>query len=752
MNNNINFSEELKPEKAIVEQQKEQKEINKENINKKYEGIYFDPRDLTLSEENDLSLIPKKDLVEYEKAKNEFDRKNENINLFFTLMERLNVECEKMRKNKILKKILFKLLVKRQEFMFYVLKKEFLMYSFEKEANLLKEIEGLLNSFNSQFFKFAEIYESGQKLDDECFKRVKDLYSKLEDLTKFYVEDNLFKSAKFYRFDVRLGDECSLHVKDLYNKLEDLPKFYGEDCNREIKSKMEFLEKAGNNTNYYLNYKLLKGYIISRIEEVDEYYEFFMDCFYKIAEYLDGFSFEKPKNFINKNGDEPITIFKDIKVKKKNLKYISFMDLYLKLYNKRNFFRRVLAKCYRLHLDVKDRELSNREYIFYIYDLVLKEKQNLKYLFSYLENLVRYYNLGNVKNFRNKLNLEKQFNLNNEFNEKYDPDSEESYPVEFKYNVYSIAEGFYEKNSKQLMEYFFDINLRKPRGNVGVLVDEYTNVYEYLDWRKMHFFMYKDKILNTKEEFIDGLKDASKNERNSSCFKFLKEVFKNLEDEMKKGDYSKNYGYKKLKGLINTLLFMETYEYGDFEFGDKNKRMLEEDILRARRFFQFFDDKNEKNKELCDFLLKYSKDKENVLKNSSKEIAEFFSNELKNELKKVKNEPVKGRNLLTGRSTDYPTMFNKDKFAIDFSEDVDRYITNHLNNGKEVTVEDSNFNEIYEKIESLVDKEGNLKRDFVNVEYSKYHSEALNELSEKLSELIKFLIEGINLYRSLKKS
>ena len=141
-------------------------------VNEKYEGLYFEPRDLTLSEKNNFSLIPKEELNAHEKVKKEFDRKNANIKLFFNLMERLNVECEKMQKNTILRKILFNLLAKRQEYMRYALSNyKFFIYDFEKEANLLKEIEDVLNSFNSQFFKFAEIYELGQSLDDECFLR-----------------------------------------------------------------------------------------------------------------------------------------------------------------------------------------------------------------------------------------------------------------------------------------------------------------------------------------------------------------------------------------------------------------------------------------------------------------------------------------------------------------------------------------------------------------------------------------------------
>ncbi len=690
-------------------------------VNKKNEDIYFNYRDLTLGDKNDLNLIPKEDLIEYEKVKNEFDIKNENINLFFTLMERLNVECEKMRKNIILKKILFNLIAKRQRYIKHVVRLSEYIYNFEKEANLLKEIEDVLNSFNSEFFKFAEIYELGQKLDDECFLRVKDLYNKLEDLTKFYEEDNQGRRKLIWSYMNYVGDE----------------------------------------NNLILNKKLLKRYIISRIEEVDEYYEFFMDCFYKIAEYLNGFSFEKPKNFIKENDDKPITIFKDVKEKKENLKYKSFMDLYLKFYDRRNFFKRVLAKCYRLHLCFAYEFLE-------LYDLVLKEKQNLKYLFSYLENLVRCYNLDNVKSFRNKLNLEEQFNPNNEFNKKYDPDSKESYPVEFKYNVYDIAEEFYEKNSKKWMKNFFSRRIMRNlpmsvrRRMADAPPDEVTITIN------KHMF----KI---KKEVIDYLKKISQYERHSVFVKFFKQVFKNLEDEMKKGDYSKNYVYKKLKGLINTLLHMETYKYSKFEdeFKNENLLLLGKDFTRFERFCDFFKDKRKKNKELYNFLIKYSKDKEKEiindedlydflvkyskhkekfleLENSSKEIAGFFSNELKNELKKIKNEPVKGRNLLTGRSTDYPTML-KGKHTLNLGEDFNYYITNHLNNEKDVEIEDSNFNEIFEKIESLVDKEGNLKRNFVNVE-RRYESEALNELSEKLSELIRFLIEGINLYRPLEKS
>lgn len=442
------------------------------------------------------------------------------------------------------------------------------------------------------------------------------------------------------------------------------------------------------------------------LSEVDKYYNNFMECLHDVAQYkiLDDETTVNLKN-IDSNISRKIKVYSDYEILKKNRIYATFFKMYVEFRRKREKFRNLLDY-------VKD--------LKYLEKIIKEEKEILKYLFGFLENLIRCYNRNNSK-FVGGVNLE-YFNPNNEFyhGEHYDSKCEYAYPVKFKYDVYDVIKNFYDVEIKNLEE-----NL------VGVEKLKLKNIDEKMDLEKERELNYAYEALSKKNElyykFIAYLNFDAIFRR----LELLRQLFNEIDYEIKfKNEEEKffklQFMFRKLRNHVR-LLFQNIFKSDEMIYYLKN----EEGMLR--KIYDL----------IIDFLPNYLKEKEKFINaeiesfndKELEEIKNYFRRAVLKEMVRVKNEPVSFKKMCYYYDKKFPLIFsdyewensNKNAVSINFNSVID----------------DVNFNSIFEKIDYFVDEYGNSKKPIKQQNKTENKDSILFRLYKNLNELVEFYLDGV---------
>ncbi len=455
--------------------------------------------------------------------------------------------------------------------------------------------------------------------------------------------------------------------------------------------------------------------IYDELTEVDKYYKCFMECLGDVAQYkiLDDETLNSGNINVNSNTSKKIKVYADYEILKKHRIYATFFKIYIEFKRKREKFRNLLDY-------VKD--------LKYLEKIIKEEKEILKYLFGYLENLVRCYNIDNSKN-GGGISLE-YFNSNNEFycGEHYDSKCEDAYPVKFKYDVYDAIKNFYDVEIKNLEENLVgDENLKLE------------NVNEKMDFKK-------ERELNCAYE------DLSK--KNDLYYKFiaylnfdaifrrlelLRQLFYEIDYEIKfKNEEEKFYKlqfmFRKLRNHVR-LLFQNISKSDEMNYYLKN----EEGMLRKiyDLIIDFLPDYLKKRDEFVNAEIENFNDEE------LEKIKNYFRMSVLREIVRVKDENVPFKKMYDYFGKKFPLIFrdykweNSNKKAISISLDG--------------VIDDVNFNSIFEKIDNLVDEYGNLKKPVTEQKKIENKDFILGRLYKNLNAIIELYLYGIvKFYERLK--
>ncbi len=618
--------------------------------------------------------------------------KKRNSELYYKAFDCLYEICKKYRETVLIKNkkpsllvALYKIIVAdKKEYDKNVLNIETL----EKEFELLQKIWIILTEINNEtFLKNLEIYELNRKLDcvenkysNDEFIKFKKLCDELHNLLKFYKENKINYSSD---------------VKRIYNKLGRVDNYY----NIFMKNLREFA-----------NCRITED--LRRIDEIKNN-----------EKNKKNKNNEKNKNDKNDENKE-IEIYETRKIKKKDRKKASYLLLYMELKMRRNVFRKLLDY-------VKD--------LNYLEEIVKKEEKILKRLFGYLENLVRKLNIPNCMIEGNGLSA-LDFDLNHEFDNLYNAESKDSDPVKFKYMVYDVIDNFYIKEIK-------NIENKIGKKNEEINAEKYGK--------------------NEKEE--EKLKETYKNlaKENEAYYDFIFNlVFDAIKKEIKDleifdDDYEADYKYEMQKFYNLQNMLRTVYKF--------IKNFTEESIEKSR--VKYYKDiiyclKNERAmlRKIYDFIMSYVpelKDKEKFInkfinvdfeKLSEKEKKEIQKekDEIKNsfkkafleEIKKIKDPIVIRDDLWQLISDGFPFLdedFRKSSIKPNgyFFGDI-KY--SGFTFPKISKMNDINFNSVFNKIESVVDKYGNLKENStINDE-----PESNEEILRKLEKYYYYLLEKVD--------
>ena len=450
------------------------------------------------------------------------------------------------------------------------------------------------------------------------------------------------------------------------------------------------------------------------LSEVDKYYNNFMDCLRDVAQYkiLDDETTVNLKN-IDSNISRKIKVYSDYEILKKNRIYATFFKIYVEFRRKREKFRNLLDY-------VKD--------LKYLEKIIKEEKEILKYLFGFLENLIRCYNRNNSK-FVGGVNLE-YFNSNNEFyrGEYYDSKCEDAYPVKFKYDVYDAIKNFYDVEIKKLEE-----NLVK---------DEKLKLekkYEKMDLEKERELNYAYEALSKKNElyykFIAYLNFDAIFRR----LELLRQLFNEIDYEIKfKNEEEKfcklQFMFRKLRNHVK-LLFQNISKSDEMIYYLKN----EEGMLR--KIYDL----------IIDFLPNYLKEKEkfvnaeieNFNDEELEKIKNYFRRAVLKEMVRVKNEPVSFKKMCYYYEKKFPLIFRD----YEWENSNKNAVSINLNS----VIDDVNFNSIFEKIDYFVDEYGNLKKPVTQQNKTENKDSILGRLYKSLNEFVEFYLDGVvKFYEMLK--
>lgn len=455
--------------------------------------------------------------------------------------------------------------------------------------------------------------------------------------------------------------------------------------------------------------------IYDELNEVDKYYNYFINCLRNVAQYkiLDDETLNSENINFNSNNSKKIKVYADYEILKKHRIYATFFKIYIEFKRKREKFRNLLDY-------VKD--------LKYLEKTIKEEKEILKYLFGYLENLVRCYNIDNSKN-GGGISLE-YFNPNNEFycGEHYDSNCEDAYPVKFKYDVYDAIKNFYDVEIKNLEENLVgnkNLNLENIDEKMG-LEKERELYYEYETLFKKNELYYKFIAYLNFDAIFRRL------ELIKECFYELGyEInFKNEEEKFHKLQFM----FRKLRNHAR-LLFQNISKSDEMIYYLKN----EEGMLR--KIYDL----------IIDFLPDYLKERdefvnaeiENFNDEELKKIKKHFRMSVLREIVRVKDETVPFKKMYNYFGKKFPLIFrdykweNSNKKAISISLDG--------------VIDDVNFNSVFEKIDNLVDEYGNLKKPVTEQNKTENKDSILGRLYKNLNAIIEFYLYGIvKFYERLK--
>lgn len=443
------------------------------------------------------------------------------------------------------------------------------------------------------------------------------------------------------------------------------------------------------------------------LSEVDKYYNNFMECLQNVAQYkiLDDENLNSKNINVNSNSSKKIKVYGDYEILNENKKYATFLKLYVNFKIKREKFRNLLDY-------VKD--------LKYLEKIIKEEKEILKYLFGYLENLVRCYNRDNLK-CGGGVRLE-YFNSNNEFycGEHYDSKCEDAYPVKFKYDIYDAIGNFYDVEIKKLEE-----NL------VGDEKLKLEKKDEKTDFKKEKELNYEYEVLFKKNDLYYNFIAHLNFDAIFRKLELFKKSFYEIYDEIKcKNEEEKFYKlqfmFRKLRNHVRIL-------FQNISKSDEVINYLKKEEGMLRKIYDL----------IIDFLPNQLKEKEKFvnaeIENFNDEemlkIKDCFRKAVLREIVRVKNEPISFKKMHFDYDKKFPVIFrdykweNSEKNAICWSFDS--------------VIDDVNFNSIFKKIDDLVDEYGNLKKPVTQQSQTENEDSTLAKLYKNLNQLVEFYLEGV---------
>ena len=573
----------------------------------------------------------------------------------------------------------------KNEYDGYFLKDETL----DEELKLLQKVWNILSTTKRvTFLKNLEKYES-QKYE-----------SNLKNLEKNESNHNSNNN------DVEF-----IKIKELYEELENLLKFYKDNINY----------KENKNFNNFGETKR----VYNKLIEVDNYFNKLDKSLNEIAKFTisrDLWSKEEIEEIIKKernneknegNKNEKIKIYGNHKIMKKDKVVMTFLDVYMKLKKNRGIFRKLLDY-------VKD--------LNYLENIIEKEKKFLKYIFSYLENIVRILNINNNYMYNGNLNLS-IFNLNNEFYNSYSSGDLESYIVKFKYVVHDVIKNFYE------------VEIENMENRIGKKIEKLDEV-EYVRNEKKE------------EKLIKAFEDLYK--ENNAYYEFISNlVFDAINTEMLNLNIFKNFC------KVNCKYEMQKFYNLQNMFGTlfKDSRDFIKNLIKFYHV-KYYESiiyflKNEKAMlhKIYDFIMSYVpnlKDKENFIKANFKKFSKDEKQEIKNNFKEVFLKEIERytdkiiiRNDFEDLDKFYPAIH--EKFYKDAGEEhAENFDLNTNFAYDSVKIEDINFNSVFNKINSLVDEYGNLKQNDIKDEEAVKDDSFLGKLYKLLNEIVEFYFNEKN--------
>ena len=674
--------------------------------------------------------------------------KIENEGIFnFIINEYLSEQCEKMKKNYMMKNFLENIKILKKisyEIYFEDNNSKEVEYVLKKEGILLKELKDLVLNYSikvlhgDNLFKIAEKYESKELKEQEkqYYEFVDELYRKLKNLQGFY-EFVLRYFKKYENEDILKNRE--MFEKEFVNKIkkESLKDKEQKDDGNEIEiiedSANAFLYSEKENDKDWKNLNKVLRETENKLAERNNYCEVFRDCFFNFVKYF--YDSSHGTKEIDKYDEEEFNVYAQHNIKKKDMKDW-ILEIYLEFVLHIHDLKVVIDKqLERISKNIKEKCCYNYnlEKLEYISNVLDQEKEKLMYHFSYLENLMRLINSYNFKESKNKINLREYFNINNEFKDSYNPNSEEAFPIKFKYDMEEIMYFYFyaKENIKKGLEVSYSrivpgestmhITYEKTgKTEKRLLIDKkditkcIAHTYNRIDE------IYESKIKPILKKIEPELKDDSYSKKLINLIKVLLRVFlrkeiiilnkynviKNAEVEAVEGGYKvKTPGLTapgRFEKIINPRIFNIAFKIVHFLSGEEDE------------VWENF------NKFILDYL------KKNNLYTGN--FVEDVSTAIINEFKKIKKNPVKNKNF---SSSKYPSIL--ETFENYKGSGNEKYKVNS-------TVDDVYFNEIFENVESLVDENGVLKdKDKKNFEM-KNTSSFLELLYQKLEYIIEYNI------------
>ncbi len=564
--------------------------------------------------------------------------------------------------------------------------------------------------------KFNKSEYDGYALKLEDLKQELELLQKIWNILLEININTFLEELKEYE----LNPNSNKKIRELCEELENLLTFYKKNINYKANEINIENEKNKENKNFNNHKDIRKVY--EELIRVDGYFNKLIKSLRKMATFRISQDIWSTNGTIEDEGNEnkEIEIYGSHKIMKKDKVFRIFLDVYMELKKNRGVFRKLLDH-------VKD--------LNYLEEVVKKEENFLKYIFSYLENIVRFLNVNNNDQYYGNFNLS-ILNLNNDFYKYYRPYSPDSYIVKFKYVVYDVIKKFYFKEIK---------NIENKIGKKIEKLDE------------------KECVRDEKEE--EELKEIYKNlaKENDAYYNFIfRVVFDSINKEILNLNIFNNrckvnYKYEmqkfyNLQNMCGTLFKVSS----DFikNLVKSNPVKYYKDIIYCLE--------NEKAmlREIYDFIMSYVpelKDKEKFINVDFEKFSEKEKAEIKKEKEKIKNsfkkafseeiekikDPVVIRDDFEKLSSSFPAI--TEKFYEDeddeYGENFYMFTTFICDKAK---IEDTNFNSIFNKINSLVDKYGNLKQNKTKNNEAVKDDSFLGRLYKLLNKTIKFYFNEKN--------
>ncbi len=701
-------------------------------------------------------IVQNQNIVENQQIE---ELKRENEGIFKDIInEYLSAQCEKMKKNNKLKKLLENIKILKEKiyginFKNDIFKEDAIL---RKEWILLKELKDFILSYlkilrGDNIFKIAEKYESKEEFKEEersDYEFVDELYRKLKNLQGFYEfvleyfkdyeKEDILKNREM--FEKEFVDK----IKKEKLKVEPLNTIKEEDFNNN-NNIVEIVEDGENvflydeEEGYDENWENLNKLFVeaeNKLLDVESYGNAFTNSLFDFVNYFyDSYKVNvKP----NQNEEEEVNVYAKHNIKRKDMKNDDFLRMYIELKKELKSLGKIMQQQInrvKKNIERKSCYEYNLDRLNYVIDTLNKEKEKLKYLFSYLENLVKLINLHNIKDSKNKIDFKEYFNLNNEFKDSFNPNSEEAFLVKFKYDLHDVMD-FCRREVEEIEKMLTKNNSRIEKyKEIKVRVRNYkTNVVEYKKVRA------KNLIIQTIERNIKQI--------NKSYITEIEPILKNLESEFKD-----NLDSKKLINLIRILFelinlkksyinnFLSAFKNAQTEqvegvlkiktpyenLPEKYEEVLDPEL--SDMAFRIMNDQIEeiaKIKEFNKFILNYLKEKKLDTNDFVNDVFKLIANEFKN----IEKEPIEFKNFFNIKK--YPAIMKT-------FEDYNWNENENENNDANLIIDDAYFNEIFEKIENLVNEYGELKHNNSNISNS--NNSFLNLLYKKLEDVIDFNID-----------